>query len=563
MIARWILPVCSVAMAALILYSYNGWREYVPVEYALQSGRAVVARAGPSAVRAGIQPGSELALAALSKQERARLSGGVTRGSTELLAVRERGGVRTVRVRADLRSAFEPGWAQLLFDYAGVIFSLTLIGILGYHRPSVMVAALLLYEGSWIYPPQLLSTVAVLPEPLFSAVGAILTAVSGAWAAAVLASFVIRFPGITASRERRFATRVVDGVVIAFFLFEIFAYFSTETSFAQVCRNAFAALLVLVSSIVALRLAKPDERARTAIVVIGAMAGGVLYSVFNALLDLAEGRSLTAILIVGDVGVILLPCCMAYAVLRHRVIDIGFVVNRTLVYTVTTAILFVVIAAVELGVERYVTGLSSIESTAVQFCLALAVICAIGAVHRRVDVFIDNVFFRKRHEAESAIRDFAREAAYMDGRATLLERASATVEANLGATFARVVFDGDDDPAFVKLRAWRSPVDLKKAGSALSGERAYPMFARGRLIAAFVVGPKRSGEEYAPDESSAIAELAQAVGAALDALDRTESEGLVLREVRSLSAKLDGVTDTLQSLAARGSANAERLGDGV
>ena len=548
-LTRWILPVCSVAMAVLILSSYSGSREYVPVEYALQSGRAVVTRAGPSALRAGVQPGAELALDALSKQERARLTGGVARGSTELLALHEREGVRVVRVRADLRSAFEPGWAQLLFDYVGVIFSLTLIGILGYHRPSVMVAALLLYEASWIYLPQVLSMLAFLPEPLFSVVGAIVGAVSGAWAGAVLASFVIRFPGTAATRERRLATHVVDGIVVASFLFEFFAYYSTAPSFTQAYRNAFAALLVLASSIAALRLAQPDERARTAIVVIGAMAGGVLYSVFDALLDFAGGIS-PALLVFGDVGIVFLPCCMAYALLRHRVIDIGFVVNRTLVYSVTTAILFVVIAAIELAVERYVTGLSSLESTAVQFCLALAVICAIGAVHRRVDVFVDNVFFRKRHEAERAIRDFAREAPYIDDRATLLERASQTVEAKAGASFAQVVFDGGDDPAFVKLRAWRSPVDLAEAGSALSGERAYPMFARGRLLGALVVGPKRSGEEYAPDESSAIAELAQAVGTSLDALDHAESEGLVLREVRNLSAKLDAMADALQSLTA-------------
>jgi hypothetical protein len=53
------------------------------------------------------------------------------------------------------------------------------------------------------------------------------------------------------------------------------------------------------------------------------------------------------------------------------------------------------------------------------------------------------------------------------------------------------------------------------------------MAVGGRLIGVLVLGPKRSGESYAPDESAAIGELAQAVGTAvaLQALS-TESHKL-------------------------------------
>jgi hypothetical protein len=44
------------------------------------------------------------------------------------------------------------------------------------------------------------------------------------------------------------------------------------------------------------------------------------------------------------------------------------------------------------------------------------------------------------------------------------------------------------------------------------------MMARGTLIAVLVLGAKRSGESYAPDESAAIAELATSAAAALDVL---------------------------------------------
>lgn len=44
------------------------------------------------------------------------------------------------------------------------------------------------------------------------------------------------------------------------------------------------------------------------------------------------------------------------------------------------------------------------------------------------------------------------------------------------------------------------------------------LVARGTLIGALVVGPKRSLEAYAPDESAAIMQLAQSVGTAIDVL---------------------------------------------
>jgi len=64
-------------------------------------------------------------------------------------------------------------------------------------------------------------------------------------------------------------------------------------------------------------------------------------------------------------------------------------------------------------------------------------------------------------------------------------------------------------------------VDLHTIESAIEGEFAYPMVARGQLIGALVVGSKPNSESYAPDESDAIARIARiahSVGNALDLL---------------------------------------------
>jgi hypothetical protein len=73
------------------------------------------------------------------------------------------------------------------------------------------------------------------------------------------------------------------------------------------------------------------------------------------------------------------------------------------------------------------------------------------------------------------------------------------------------------------------------------------MVARGRLIGVIAIGPKRSGESYAPDESAAIAQLANGVATALDLItnegDRTQRE--LLDAVRALQVSIGDLSARL------------------
>ena len=75
-----------------------------------------------------------------------------------------------------------------------------------------------------------------------------------------------------------------------------------------------------------------------------------------------------------------------------------------------------------------------------------------------------------------------------------------------------------NDPAIASLRTWHRKLDLHGVDTQFDGELAYPMISRGRLIAVLLLGPKRSQESYAPDESAAIDDLAHHVGGVLDVL---------------------------------------------
>jgi len=144
--------------------------------------------------------------------------------------------------------------------------------------------------------------------------------------------------------------------------------------------------------------------------------------------------------------------------------------------------------------------------------------------------------------------------AFFAPQAKLLERYS-------DASFVTISLDegvgcygdvSENDPVIVSLRARRGVLDLHAIESDLAGEFVYLMMARRRLVGALVVGPKRSGDTYAPDESAAIAQLAQAAGDAINVLlSKTDAlRDTILEELRDamnpLPAQLsEGLPDAI------------------
>jgi len=256
-----------------------------------------------------------------------------------------------------------------------------------------------------------------------------------------------------------------------------------------------------------------------------------------ASISLAEAYSLAALplglpsgpahIIVG-VGFFLLPAGLTYSVLARRVVDIGFVLNRAAVYTCVSLLIVGLFVLFEWLFSLWIEHANRTASIAFGGAVALALGFSIRFVHGRVDRVLDTLFFRKRHEDEQAIRAFAHEAAYVNDPAVLVNRTITVLERHADASFVRILDGTGDDPAIVALRAWHKLVDLTAVdGTAIAGEWAYPMVARGRLVGALVIGPKRSSESYAPDESTAIMELAHATASALDTLTRGDDSRLV------------------------------------
>ncbi len=228
-----------------------------------------------------------------------------------------------------------------------------------------------------------------------------------------------------------------------------------------------------------------------------------------------------------NIAMFIAPIGLTYALLSRRLLDVGFVINQAAVYSGVSIIVVGLFMLGEWVLGTWFSHVSHMTNLEVSAALAIGLGFSVRAIHTRVDGTLDRVFFRKRHDDETAIRAFADEAAEITDDASLLQLTKKTLETHADAAFVTLAMDdgaghfGDvsaSDPAIVALRERHKALDLQTLSTGLRGDFAYPMIARGRLVGALVLGPKRSGESYAPDESHAIMHLAHNVGSALHIL---------------------------------------------
>lgn len=308
--------------------------------------------------------------------------------------------------------------------------------------------------------------------------------------------------------------------------------------------------LSLLCAIAAFAAARGAERERLGWV-LASLSLWMIGSIGIGLTSVLGLSSPAVLFAFANVGLLIASAGLTYALLSRRLLDIGFAINRAAVFTVVSLIVVGMFVLVEWALGEWLASAGHAANLAASAALALALGFSVRAIHQRVDRTLDGVFFRKRHEDEQALRTFAREAPYITELPVLLERTVKTLENRAdAATVVLELHDGngrygdisENDPALVSLRASHRVLDLHEVSTALRGEFAYPMVARGRLVGVLVLGAKRSGESYAPDESSAIEQLAHGVASAIDVLSlRGESS----REDRLL----DGIQEVRRAIS--------------
>ena len=256
----------------------------------------------------------------------------------------------------------------------------------------------------------------------------------------------------------------------------------------------------------------------------------------------------------GNVAAILAPIALLHAALNRRLIDIGFVLNRALIFGIVSLLVVGALLMVEWAFDQWFVTANHITGNLASMVAALGLGFSMRFIHARVDAFVDRVFFRKRHEDELALRRFAEETAYITDRTVLLERTVREVMTHTQAVDVTLYVRADRRfepvPPFARRAVRRRrerrcrgrdargpPAALLERRACVSADRR-PRLPHHRSRCAARRDRLRSeahGDAYAPDEVEDLAGVAHGVAAALVVFG---------------AGRLDGATEIRAELAA-------------
>ena len=305
--------------------------------------------------------------------------------------------------------------------------------------------------------------------------------------------------------------------------------------------------------------ADPAQRLRLRWMLPSAVALIVAVSITNAI-----PLGFVTAAIVSRISVALAVLGFLYAVLRHRVVDISVVIDRTLVYGATTMFVVGVLAAVNSLALRATLGEGA--GLLVQVIVPLALGIVLGKLRTYMNRIVERVFFRRKYLAEKALKSFARHCGHIEDVQHLLDAAVAEIRKQTGSpavalyelgkkgyTCVRQTGDltypqhlDNDDPAVVAARAEHKSVDLSDLTSGLGTDGCvFPLTVLG-VQRGVLVCANRPGEHYASDEKKLIAQVVRDIGAAWRILRARDNEEFVRAVARG----------TLKSAAAQKRAQA-------
>jgi hypothetical protein len=220
------------------------------------------------------------------------------------------------------------------------------------------------------------------------------------------------------------------------------------------------------------------------------------------------------------IGALVVYSGLIYAVLRYRVFNFGFAVNRAVIYSVTSILLLVSFGIIEWLSEHVLHFESREKNILLDGGIALAVFLGFHRVRRVVESSIERVLFYPWHRNEEALRQFVRRAAHITTREALLTAFGAELERfTKGAGHATYQMGREgqfdlvdqsssdaparvdvDDGVAVALRTETAPIEMDDIDTVLKAEWALPMLHRGTLAGFVLIGGKSNNETYRPDE---------------------------------------------------------------
>ena len=528
--------------------------------------RIVSVEPGSPAARAGLRAGDRVLVERLDPASRERIIatefGRGRSPATVVLPLENRGVRRTLRITSEPAPVPASEWAKVTaaslvtLVFAGVGIALVLV------RPTR--ATWSFFFLATCYPIVQFGWLSQFLPPswrLADALGQGFALALMLWGAV---SFSTTFPDDEPAADDRRVTRplTVAAIVLGVLFFLVNAEFVGPARlpiFLSYQFGLIALLVALMTVIVRRRPSDPELRARGRWLLAGSIAAigsGALGVVLRLLLGPSFYDSTWSFVIA--LSPVLLPISVAYAVLRQRVIDVRFAINRALVFGAFTSVLVVAFSLAEFVVGKFESGRIAQN---VELVAAIAVGFTFNLAHQRVEEYFERIFFRSQHEAASRLRRVIAAVPHAEAAETIdgflvrepldaLRLTSATLYRRFdGGDFRNVASLGWErapatvsaaEPLVAFLSAERGPLDLDDAAWPQAADDphapilAVPVAVRNVVLGFACYGPGSSGEAFDPAERDLLADLAAAAAVAYAQLGVEE----LRRELASARAAL-------------------------
>lgn len=306
----------------------------------------------------------------------------------------------------------------------------------------------------------------------------------------------------------------------------------------SVTNSVDEALTAVTVLIVVARLATMErtERARFGWAAFAIIFGVVANDLRNVL---SVGPFQSFSVVAADLTVVM-PICLTYAILKRHVIDVRFVISRTVVYAVLTTLVVLVIGIVDWVTSAYLTQVR--VAMAIDAVVTIALAFALHRTYRWIESAVDSLLFRRKHQAATYLHRMARTLLRAEKEETidreLVHGPYERLELQMAALFraqgrcyvmsAAAGFGAIGDPAYDTehelvrfLMTERTKVDIRELRTHVADQIeeqgappavAIPIFQGDELSAFAVYGIHRDGTKLDPDEIETLEHLCE-VGA--------------------------------------------------
>jgi hypothetical protein len=201
-----------------------------------------------------------------------------------------------------------------------------------------------------------------------------------------------------------------------------------------------------------------------------------------------------------------IPLGYTYAVLRHRVIDVGFVLNRALSLTVLTSAVVALFVLAESIIGHL--AIDHLESMLIQLGFSVGLGMAFNTLHARLERWFERTLFRRRYEMEESLRALGDRVDHFSDESELLQEVPYALQAELGLAGCSIEPTADH------------------AGGGVN-RIVLPLRVQSRSYGSIVLTEDPRAESFASEELELLRAVAARVAAAISAIRAEKYEQLL------------------------------------